>query len=206
MIKALFVSLALVIFAATASATEFRAGEHYELITPPLPTANADKVEVVELFWYGCPHCFAFEPSVEEWLAHKPDYVEFVRMPAVFARQWEVHARAFYAAQQLGVLDLVHRPLFEALHLEKRRIFTEDQLAEFFGEHGVSEEEFRAAFDSFDVDTRTRQAISLTRSYGISGVPSIIVNGKYRTSAQQAGTYEQLLKLVDFLADKEHDR
>lgn len=206
MLKTLLVGLMIALGTVAATADEFNEGQHYERLSPPQPTTTGDKVEVVELFWYGCPHCYAFEPAIAEWLKHKADFVEFVRVPAVFAKNWEVHARAYYAAQQLEVLEQIHRPLFEALHDEKRKLLSEDELAGFFAEYGVSAEAFHAAFNSFDVDTKTRHAIALTRSYGISGVPSIIVNGKYRSSAQSTGTYDNLLKLVDFLADKEHIR
>jgi protein dithiol oxidoreductase (disulfide-forming) len=202
--NALFAGLVLAIVSCAATAENYVAGQHYQSVVPPQATTTPDKVEVVEMFWYGCPHCYEFEPVIAEWLKDKPDYVEFVRVPAVFARNWEVHARAYYAAEQLGVLDEIHKALFDALHVEKRKLFDEDELAAFFVEHGVTEEAFRTAFDSFDVDKKTRRAIALTRSYGISGVPAVIVNGKYRSSAQYAGTFEQLLKLVDFLADKEH--
>ena len=185
---------------------EFTVGEHYELITPALPTKTGEKIEVIELFWYGCPHCYTFEPHIKHWLGSKADYVEFARMPAIFADSWMLHARAFYAAEQLGVLDAIHTPLFEALHVKKRKFLTEDALAAFFVEFGTSEDAFRQAFNSFDVDTKTRQAVAATRSYGVTGVPAVIINGKYRSSARAVGSYEKLLKLVDYLADKENTR
>ena len=158
------------------------------------------------MFWYGCPHCDAFAPQLSEWVKNKPDYVEFVRVPAVFAHNWEIHARAYYAAQQLGVLEKIHRPLFDAIHTQGRKVFSEEELTQFFVEHGVEAEAFKKAYNSFDVDTKTRHAIALTREYGITGVPSLIVNGKYRSSAQEAGDFTTLLKLVGSLADKEHKR
>ena len=204
--RILFATL-LACLALTASAEEATAtDQQYQLITPAQPTTTGDKIEVVELFWYGCPHCYAFEPALQEWLKKKPDYVQFVRIPAVFAHNWEVHARAYYAAQQLGIFDKIHQPLFEAIHKDKRELFSEDQLAPFFAEHGTTAEEFHKAYNSFDVDTKTRRAISATREYAISGVPSIIINGKYRTSAQQAGGFDNMLKLIDQLAAKEHKR
>ena len=185
---------------------DFTAGQHYEVITPAQATSTGEKIEVIELFWYGCPHCYTFEPHIKNWLGSKADYVEFVRMPAVFSDNWLIHARAFYAAEQLGVLDAIHTPLFEALHLKKRKLFTENALAAFFVEFGTTEEAFRQAYNSFDVDTKTRQAVAATRSYGITGVPAVIVNGKYRSSARSVGSYKKLLKLVDYLADKENTR
>lgn len=192
---------------ANVNAQEFVAGQHYQDVKPPVATTVAEgKVEVLELFWYGCPHCYAFEPELSEWVKHKPDYVEFVRVPAVFAHNWELHARAYYAAQQLGVLDKVHQPLFDAIHKQGRKVFSEEELAAFFADQGIDAEAFKTAFNSFDVDTKVRHAIALTREYGITGVPAVIINGKYRTSAQEAGDFKTLLKVVESLADKEHKR
>lgn len=204
MLKVLFTTFMLAAGVFAAQTDDYVAGQHYQSVVPPQATATPGKIEVVEMFWYGCPHCYEFEPVVREWLKGKADYIDFVRIPAVFASNWEVHARAYYAAEQLGVLDEIHGPLFDALHVDKRKLFSKDELAAFFAEHGVEEAAFRTAYDSFDVDKKARRAVALTRGYGISGVPAVIVNGKYRSSAQYAGTFENLLKLVDFLADKEH--
>lgn len=206
--KSILAAAALLLCAAASASDELQPGRHYDLIEPPAETAvGAGKVEVVELFWYGCPHCYQFEPVIEQWLEGKPDHIEFVRMPAVFAPNWEVHARAYYAAEQLGVLERVHEPLFDALHRERRKVFTEDQLAAFYAELGVPEADFRAAYNSFDVDKKARRAAALTRKYGIGGVPAIVVDGKYRTSTQQSGgSYENLLKIAETLAARSADR
>jgi thiol:disulfide interchange protein DsbA len=208
MLRSVLAGLCLALSAHAADEQSFNPGpQHYEAVSPAVPTqVAAGKVQVVELFWYGCPHCYAFEPTIEAWLKTKADYIEFVRVPAIFAKNWEPHARAYFAAQQLGVLDKTHSALFEALHRQKRKLLTEDDLVGFFAEHGVAEGAFRQAFNSFDVEKNARNAKSLTRKYGISGVPAVIINGKYRSSAQKAGTYENLLKLVDFLAAKETNR
>lgn len=201
-------SALLALLAVTNSpADEFVAGQHYQEVKPAVATSvAAGKVEVLELFWYGCPHCYAFEPQLSEWIKNKPDYIEFVRVPAVFAHNWEVHARAYYTAQQLGVLEKIHQPLFDAIHKQGRKVFSEEELSQFFVDQGVDAEAFKKAFNSFDVDTKTRHAIALTREYGITGVPAVIVNGKYRSSAQEAGDFTTLLKVVESLADKEHKR
>ncbi len=200
-----FALLAMLFIApfALQAADSFKEGEHYERITPEVATHSDGKIEVVEVFWYGCHHCFSFEPHINKWLKSKPDNVEFRRVPGVFARNWIPHARAFYTAEVLGVLDVIHAPLFEAIHDEGKRIGDEDSLARFFAEHGVADADFREAYNSFSVDTKTRQALTASKEYGISGVPSVIVNGRYRTSARLAGTYENLLKIVDALVDKE---
>ncbi|MEQ8663984.1 MAG: thiol:disulfide interchange protein DsbA/DsbL [Gammaproteobacteria bacterium] len=206
MLKVLL-ACALLVLAPAAVAADYVAGRHYELIEPPLETAAADdKVVVMELFWYGCPHCFEFEPAIEEWLASEPENVEFVRVPAVFARNWEIHARAFYAAEQLGVLKQTHTALFNALHRERRRLFTLDDLVTFYAEHGVDAEAFRTAYESFDVDQKTRRAMAITRKSGIGGVPALVVDGRYRLSTQQTGGYDAMLKVAEHLAAKDSSR
>ncbi len=200
-------ALLALLAAANSPAEEFVVGQHYQEVKPAVATSTAaDKVEVLELFWYGCPHCYAFEPQLQAWLKNKADYIEFVRVPAVFAQNWEVHARAFYAAQQLGVLDKLNGSVFDAIHKEGRKLGSQEEVTQFFADKGVSAEDFKKAYNSFDVDTKTRRAIALTREYGITGVPALIVNGKYRSSAQEAGDFASLLKLVDYLAAKEHKR
>lgn len=198
-------ALGLAVLAVQAE-PEFKEGENYEVVSPGVPTADPGKIEVVELFWYGCPHCYHFEPLIEAWLEHKPEGVEFRRIPAVFAQNWVPHARAFYAAEALGALDRLHRPLFKAMHEENRQIMDEDSLIKFAAGQGIAEQEFRDAYNGFSVDGKVRQAMLSTRDYGITGVPSVIVNGKYRSTASLAGSQDNLLKLINFLVDKEKAR
>lgn len=181
----------------------FDEGIEYQLINPPQPTTNPAKVEVVELFWYGCPHCFVFEPYLNAWLERKPANVEFIRIPATLNPGWSIHARAYYTAEVLGVLDKIHEPLFHAIHVQKRKLDNEAALAAFFAAQGVSEEDFRKTFNSFAVETKLRRAAGLVQRYGVSGVPAIIINGKYRTDGSLAGSYENLLQVMDYLIRKE---
>lgn len=185
-------------------AAQYQEGIHYERIVPAQPTSTVDKVEVLEIFWYGCPHCFRFEPYVERWLRRKPDNAQFVRLPGIFRPSWENHARAFYTAELLGVFEKVHKPLFNAIHLEKKKMNTEEALADFFAKFGgVDKAEFIKTFRSFAVETRLRRAKTMTSRYGISGVPAVIVNGKYRVSARGAGSNSEMLKIINFLVEKE---
>jgi thiol:disulfide interchange protein DsbA len=193
----------LLVWPLAASAVNYKEKIHYELVQPPQPTTTKDKVEVVEMFWYGCPHCNALEPYVERWLKRKPANAEFIRIPAVFRPQWELHARAFYTAEILGVLDKTHSAMFEAIHSRKMRLSTEAELANFFAQHGVSKDDFKRVFHSFAVEAKVRRAKDLSHRYGIDGVPSIIVNGKYRTGAQLAGGNANIFKVVNFLINKE---
>tara|TARA_B110000438_G_C15704601_1_gene602601 strand:+ start:84 stop:752 length:669 start_codon:yes stop_codon:yes gene_type:complete len=196
--------LVLVVTSAISATDKFVAGKDFEQISPSVKTQTIEgKVEVVELFWYGCSHCFAFETEISVWEKQKSEFIEFRRVPAIFDRKWVSHARAYYTAEKLGLTKIVHAKLFEALHTKKQTIYTETELADFFESIGVRKEDFTAAYTSFEVDTLTRKAMALTRSYGIRGVPSIVVAGKFRSSVRHAGSSKNLLNIVDFLAHRE---
>jgi len=194
---------AMIVTLGLSGAGNVMAAQGYELVTPPQPTTSKDKVEVVELFWYGCPHCFKLEPYVERWLKRKPKNVKFVRMPGMFRPSWEIHGRAYYTAEILGVVDKVHRPMFDAIHEQKRPMNTEAAIMALFKKNGVSEKDFKRAFHSFAVETKLRRAKDMGRRYGARGVPAIIVNGKYRISAQSAGGNAKIFKVVNKLAKQE---
>jgi len=192
------------------SALAIDEGFEYNLVTPAIQTNDSSKVEVTELFWYGCPHCNDFEPILNKWLETKPDNVNFVRIPAVFRESWIPHARAYYTAEALGVLDKTHSLFFEAVHKEHRRLATKKDISAFFVSHGVTQADFDKAWDSFVVQSRVKRAITLTRRSGIKGVPSMVVNGKYRTSASEAGinnpggaSNEGIIEVVNHLVAKE---
>lgn len=201
----IWVLMVFVFGAAPSMAEEYTENMHYELVTPPQPTSVADKVEVVELFWYGCPHCYQFEPTLQKWIKAKPANVAFVRVPGIFRPEWSVLARAYYTAEALGVLDKVHDPIFGAVHELKRPLQSEDQIAAFFAEQGVKEEDFRKTFRSFAIETKVRRAQELSQRYGAKGVPTMIVNGKYRVSAGLPGvqTHANTVKIVDALIQRE---
>ncbi len=198
--------LACVLALASAQAycvEKFRQGEHYQLLAKPLAVKTPGKIEVAELFWYGCSHCFHFEPLISEWIKTKPDDVEFRRVPAVFAENWVPHARAFFAAEALGALDTFHVALFRAIHEDEKRIFDEESLTAFAGEVGIPSDSFHEAYVGFGIDGKVKQTMMYTRDSGITGVPSVIINGKYRTGAQMAGGQDKVLEVVDFLIEKE---
>jgi len=171
----------------------------YEKVTPVQPIEVAGKVEVVEFFWYGCPHCFSFEPVLNEWLKNQTDQVNFIRVPAVFSKRWGRHAKAFFIAQALGVSEQLHADFFNAIQVKKQRLETEDQLVDFFVAHGIDEQDFRNAYHSFLVDAKMRQAQSMGPRYGVTSVPTIIINGKYRTNASIAGGQGSMLTVMDQL-------
>jgi len=181
-------------------AEEYEEGVHYERVVPAQPTSTVGKVEVLELFWYGCPHCFRFEPYIDRWLKKVPENVQFVRMPGVFRSSWENHARAFYTAQLLGVFDKVHEPLFNAIHVKKKSVDTMEDLRDFFAEHaGVDKNKFIKTFKSFAVETRLKRAKTMGSRYAVRGVPAVIVNGKYRVPGGSA----ESIKIINYLIEKE---
>jgi len=172
-------------------------------LKPAQPTQTGDKIEVVEIFWYGCPHCYSFEPFLEEWHKTLPEDVQLIRLPGVLNQGWIPHAKAYYTAEKLGVLEKTHRPLFDALHKEKKQIYNDDQLRAFFVSKGVTGEQFDQTYGSKEVDAKIRQAYFLARDYKLTGVPSMVINGKYLTSASHTGTFEDLINTMNMLIEKE---
>ena len=203
------VLVALLMLQAPACAVEqgeegmFKIYGQYEKVNPPQPTEDPKRVEVLELFWYGCPYCYQFEPHLNAWLKKMPANVVFKRMPTIFRKSWEIHARAFYTAQMLGVDGKTHSALFHAMHKDRQRMNTENALRKFCGKHGVSEKDFNDTFRSFAVDAKVRRARVMGQRYGIRGVPSVVVNGKYRVNGTSAGGNHNIMKVVDFLIKKE---
>ena len=189
--------------AVAAVAQKYTEGTEYQRLSTPQPTTSSDKIEVVELFWYGCPHCNDLEPFITKWLETKPDDVEFVRLPAIVGPRWELLARAYFTAELLGVLDKTHPALFESIHVKNQKYTNEEQLMDFFVSQGVSEEEFKSAYNSFAVSVKMNNAKLMTRRYAITGVPTVIVNGKFSTSGKYAGGNANLIKVIDFLVAQE---
>jgi len=175
----------------------------YETLSPAQPTQNQDKIEIIEFFWYGCPHCYSFEPTLDKWLKTKPANVEFIRQPAVFSKLWGKHAKAYFIAEALDVVDQVHSDLFDAIQNKKQKLTSEDQLAEFFVAHGVDETRFRDTFNSFLIDAKLRQAKAMAPRYGITGVPAIIINGKYKTNGPLAKSQDNMIEVMNRLIEQE---
>jgi len=178
----------------------------YALIDPPLPTKNTTTVEVLEFFWFGCPHCYAFEPALNDWAANKPDYVSFVREAPPLNPSWEGHSRAFYAAEALGVTEKFFEPMFHAIHQEKRALRDPKRIAKFAAEQGIDEAKFLKTMKSFSVDSGLRRGASLANKAGITGVPSIIINGRYRTGSSLAGGHQGMINVINKMVAEEHKR
>lgn len=195
--KLLFVS-ALCLFAFVA-----RAQNGYEPLSAPQKTANPDKVEVIEFFWYGCPHCFQFEPHIGKWHKNIPDNVDFVRMAPPLNPQWKVHSQAFYAAEVLGVLEQFHEPMFNAIHKDKKAMRKPKDIAKLAESLDIDPKKFTDTMKSFAVDAKIRQSMQKAKDMAISAVPTVIINGKYKTSATLAGSYPELITVLNSLVASE---
>ena len=182
----------------------FVAGTHYQEIANPVNTNDSSKVEVIEAFWYGCSHCFRFEPLIADWEDNTPDYVDFVRFPALWNGLMKVHAQVYYAAEALDSLDVLHEQIFNAINVERNMLQNEDQIGDLFEQHGVSQSDFESAFNSFSVRTKVNQAEKRMTDYGIRSTPNMIVNGKYLVATgENVRTQQEMLDIVDFLVEKE---
>jgi len=183
---------------------EFTERLDYQVINPPVPTiTKGNKIEVVEMFFFACPHCYKLEPTIDKWLKEQKDDVEFIRVPAIIGPTWAVQAKAFYIAEKLGIADKVRKNLFKAIHHDGRQIYNEYALMKFFAEQGVNENHLLELFNSPEIVQLASEARIKTVKYGIRGVPAIIVNGKYYTATYYTRDHEKLMKIVDHLVDKE---
>ncbi|MBA1274969.1 thiol:disulfide interchange protein DsbA/DsbL [Stutzerimonas azotifigens] len=200
-LSAVFAGFSL--FGLNAQAAEFQAGKEYVELSSPVPVAEPSKIEVVELFWYGCPHCYQFEPVINPWVEQLPDDVEFKRIPAMFGGVWNIHGQLFLTLDSMGVEHDVHDAVFDAIHNKRMKLATPDEMAAFLAGQGVDKDAFLKAYNSFGVKGRIEKAKKLGAAYQITGVPVMIVNGKYRFDLGSAGGPQRTLEVADFLIEKE---
>ena len=203
MLKAFFSSLILSLAIAPPAFAQFLEGRDYDVIVPALRTGSADKIEVVEFFAYNCGHCYNFEPLIEQWRLGLADDVVFLGSPAVWSASMEPHAKAFYAARALGVLEQVHSALFAAMHVDRKRLGSAAEIRQVFVANGVDGADFDRAFNSFGVSSQVRQAMARARGTRITGTPELMVAGKYRVTTGKAGSQTNMLKIADFLIARE---
>ena len=208
MIKHVLLSLSLLAVGMSYAVAEevtgtYVAGVDYDLISPPVRDVDADKIEVTEFFWYGCGHCYTFEPMLEQWKKVQSEDVSFRGVPAVWAEKMELHAKAYYTAETLGVLDTMNSVIFQAMNVDRKPLASQADIAALFVANGVSEDDFNKVFNSFGVSSQVRQGIAIAKSAQITGTPALMVDGKYHVSSRKAGTQADMLKVVDFLVEKE---
>ena len=202
-LSAALVSASLFGMSAQAANVPLEAGKTYVELSNAVPVAAPGKIEVVELFWYGCPHCYSFEPVVNPWAEKLPADVNFVRIPAMFGGPWDAHGQMFLTLEAMGVENKVHAAVFNAIQKEGKRLTDKNDMADFLATQGVDKDKFLATFDSFAIKGQIVKAKELAKKYEISGVPTMVVNGKYRFDLGTAGGPEQTLNVADQLIAKE---
>lgn len=181
-----------------AQAANYVAGKDYRVLDNP-EKINGDAIIVREFFWYGCPHCFILEPHMQTWLKKMPKDVNFVRTPAAMNPVWEQNARGYYVSEALGVRKRTHLPLFHAINEGNQQIFDQASQAKFFVNYGVPEAKFNSMYNSFAITSKVAQAKKLAQQYQLSGVPAVVVNGKYVVQGQDATVTD----VVSYLVEKE---
>lgn len=204
-LRALFVAGLALNLAAPAQAAQITLGKDYVEVKPPQPTDSAGKIEVLEFFWYGCPHCNNLQPSLEAWVKRKPADVEFKHVPAVFQDSWVPLTRAYYTIEAMGLLDKLHQEMFATLHKQRVNLKDANAIFDWAASKGVDRKKFADTYNSFGVNGRTQRSIELTRKFDIPGTPALVINGKFITApsmtlkADKSVDYDRFFEVVDAL-------
>jgi thiol:disulfide interchange protein DsbA len=184
----------------TARAQQLRPGSDYTVLKPELPVETQGKIEVLEFFWYGCPHCYGLEPLLEAWLPKLPADTQFRRIPAVFNERWAKDAAIFYALEASGNLERLHRPLFDAIHRDALKTDNGQALGQWLTKNGVDTRKFDEVGRSFSVQSKVRRAAQLSSAYRIEGTPAMAVHGRYTVGTDRG--HAAMLATVDYLIDQ----
>ena len=186
---------------ALAQARQFREGKDFKRLDKPVaPDAPAGKVDVIEFFWYSCPHCHAFEPTLDAWVKAAPKDLSIRRVPVAFNASFVPQQKLFYTLEGMGKLDALHAKVFRAIHVEKAKLAKDDEILAWVTQQGVDVAKFKEVYGSFSVANQVRRASQLQDSYGVEGVPSMGVAGKYYTDGTMAGSMQTVLQVVEYLA------
>ena len=180
-----------------AQAADYVAGKDYRVLDNP-ETISGDAIIVREFFWYGCPHCNVLDPHMEKWAKTKDKDVVFFRTPAALNPVWEANARGFYSAQLLGFEDKTHAALFDAIHKDGKKLFDQSSLSKWYASKGMNEKKFNSLYNSFAVGTKIGRSQAGAKRYQLSGVPAVVVQGKYVVTGEDA----KVPKVVEYLVDK----
>ncbi len=186
----------------SAARAEISEGKDYTVLPHPQPTGAGNKIEVIEFFWYGCPHCYELHPRIKTWLTRLPGDVSFRYVPAVFRPNWAAGAKTFYALEVLGERDKLHDKVYDAIHRERIDLAKEDVLFDWMARQGLDRQKFIDAYNSFSVQNQVTRATQMSKSYGLSGVPSVVVDGRYLTSGRMGGTPDDTIRAMEELIDK----
>jgi thiol:disulfide interchange protein DsbA len=207
LLSTLLLSLSLAAGFAQASPSAPVAGKDYEVMKSPQPTsAPAGKIEVIEFFWYGCPHCYAFEPTLEAWAKRDADKIDFKRIPVAFRDDFIPHSKLYYAVSALGLSEKVTPAIFNEIHVKKDYLLTPQAQAAFLATQGVDQKKFMDAYNSFSVQGEVKQAADAMKNYNIDGVPTIVVAGKYKTGPSYTNSLEGTAQVLDYLVKQVQDK
>lgn len=185
------------------AAQPFEEGKDYVVMPNAKRATDAPGIEAVTFFWYGCGHCYNLDPLINQWAANLPSDVHFVRYPALFGGAWNIHGQLYLTLEAMGVEEKLHSAVFEAIQRQNRRLLTPDETLAFLQEHNIDPELFTKTFTSFGVKSQVQRISDLAKSYNLTGVPVMIIDGKYRFDISSAGGPERMLQLADFLIAKE---
>lgn len=175
-------------------------GRDYVRLSQRQPTQDPKKIEVVEFFWYGCPHCYAFEPMLEAWVKKLPPDVNFRRMPVAFREvPFVLHQKLYFALEAMGLVDQLHRKVFAAMHVERNPLNTPEAIGDWVAKNGVDKDKFLEAMNSFGVQGKAKQAAALSAGYKIDGTPALGIDGRYYTSGSLTGSNERALQVTEYL-------
>lgn len=191
-------------FSSFVFSKDYEAGIDYIVLNPPVKTITGDKIEVRELFWYYCLHCYNLEPFINRWLKTKPSNVEFIRQTAIFSKRWLNGAIFYFVLEELNLVEKLHEELFDVIHVNNKHFNSKESFVNWVASFGINKNKIETALNSFNVKIKVNRSKLSTLKYKITGVPAIIVNGKYLTDATYAGSHVDMLKVVDFLIKKEN--
>lgn len=203
MFKTLLVALTGLSLSAAVSAQELVEGKDYTLLESPVATqVDEGQIEVTEVFWFGCPHCYRLQTPANEWYDTLEDDVSVIHMPATMGGNWNTHATAFYAAESLGIEEDLHADFFDAIHQDGRKLTDSDEIAEFFSDYGVSEEDAKKALTSFNVRSDVNKANSRMREMRLMGVPALVIDGRFVVTPSSAGSLENMPQVAEALIER----
>lgn len=177
-------------------------GRDYTILTNPQPTQDSNTIEVLEFFWYGCPHCNSLHPHLKTWLIHLPGDVSFRYVPAILRANWVSAAKIFYTIEAIGITDTLHDKIYEAIHRNKIDLNNESVLFDWIEKQGIERKRFEDTYHSFAVQNQVARSTQMTRQYQLTGVPALVINGKYLTSGKMGGTPQDTIKTLELLIEK----
>jgi thiol:disulfide interchange protein DsbA len=189
----------------SAQPTRARVNYEYRLIEPR-PVANADRIEVIDFFWYGCPYCYQLQPALEAWIKRKPPDVDLRRIPAIFRQSWIPHARIYYTLETLGDVERLHQAVYRAHHVEHENLASAESAADWAARHGIDRARWLAIYGSPDIDRKIEQSIEATKLYAVQGTPSVVVDGRYITSTGMSETVNGVVAILEDLIQLTRER